>query len=78
MNCKIIDVCMRLHNFIVDHRNRNDNFSTSVDRKIFDDDCRQFFAVNPFVEDIGVRGGEDNIQRYETGEVSRGGQKLRA
>jgi hypothetical protein len=27
MNCKIIDVCMQLHNFIVDYRNRNDNFS---------------------------------------------------
>jgi hypothetical protein len=37
-----------------------------------------FFAVNPLVEDIGVCGGEDNIQWYETGEVSRGGRKSRA
>ena len=78
MNCKIIDVCMRLHNFIVDHRNRNDNFSTSLDREIFDDDCRRFFAVDPFLDDIGVRGGEDDVQRYENGEVSRGGRTSRA
>ena len=39
MNCKIIDVCMRLHNFIVDNCN-NDNFGTSMDRIVFDDDCQ--------------------------------------
>ena len=77
MNCMIIDVCMRLHNFIVDHRN-NQNFSTSMDRAIFDDDCRRFFAVNPFMDDIGVRGGEDDIRRDEDGGVQRGGRSTRA
>ena len=72
-NCKIIDVCMRLHNFIVHHRGDNDNFSTSVDRAIFDDDSRRFFAINPFLDDIGVRGGEDDVQRNEQGGISRGG-----
>ena len=57
---------MRLHNFIVDHCN-NQNFSTSVDCKIFDDDCWHFFAVNHFMDDIGVCGGEDNVCRDEDG-----------
>lgn len=41
LTCKIIDVCMRLHNFIVHHRGNNDkDFSTSVDHAIFDDDSQ--------------------------------------
>jgi hypothetical protein len=77
MNCMIIDVCMRLHNFIVDRRN-NDRFSTALDHDVFDNDCRRFFAANPFLEDIGVRGGEDDVRRNEDGDVSRGGRSLRA
>ena len=77
MNCKIIDVCMRLHNFIVDNRN-NDNFGTSMDHIVFDDDCRRFFSVHPEMDDIGVRGGEEDVQRNEEGEVSRGGRTSRA
>ncbi len=30
-NCKIIDVCMKSHNFIVEHRN-NESFSNSDER----------------------------------------------
>ena len=40
MNCKIIDVCMRLHNFIVDHDNNKNFAGTLVDRVVFDDDYR--------------------------------------
>jgi hypothetical protein len=78
MNCMVIDVCMRLHNFIVERRDANDRFSTSLDRDVFDDDCRRFFAIHPFLEDIGVRGGEDDIQRNQDGEVSHGGRSSRA
>ena len=45
VNNKIIDVCMRLHNFIIDQR--TDRFLEAMDRDVFDDDCRHFFAVNP-------------------------------
>jgi hypothetical protein len=72
MNCIIIDACMHLHNFIVDQR-KNNRFSATLDHAVFDDDCRWFFAVNPFLEDIGIQGGEDNVGRNEDGEVSRGG-----
>ncbi len=37
MNCKIIDVCMRLHNFLVDNRNE-EHFSTLEDYEVFDED----------------------------------------
>jgi hypothetical protein len=70
---------MRLHNFIVHHRcNENKNFSTSVDRSVFDDDFQRFSAINPFLDDFGVCGGEDDVQRDEQGEISRGGRNLRA
>ncbi len=42
LNCKVIDACMRLHNFIVDFREGNlyVSESTALDRNVFDDDCR--------------------------------------
>ena len=67
-----------MHNFIVERRDANDRFSTSLNRDVFDEDCRRFFAIHPFLEDIGVRGGEDDIQRNQDGEVSRGGGSSRA
>ena len=76
MNCMIIDACMRLHNFIVDSRN-DESFGTSLDREVFDDDCRRFFAINAFVDDDGVRGGEDDVRRDEEGNTVRGGRSSR-
>lgn len=59
-NCTIIDVCMRLHNFIVEHRDDR-NTMDGLDREVFDDDCRRFYAVNPMVSE-GINGGEDDIR----------------
>jgi hypothetical protein len=38
-NCKIIDACLRLHNFIVDQRGTSLAMDT-VDKSVFDDECR--------------------------------------
>ena len=53
LNCKIIDVCMRLHNFVVDQHN-SESFANLIDSGILDYECRGLCAVNPFVDDIGV------------------------
>ena len=71
-NCTIIDVCMRLHNFIVEYRNGS-NRMDALDRDIFDDDSRRFYAVNPSCHE-GVSGGEDDIRLDEHGNVLRGGR----
>ena len=41
LNCKVIDACMRLHNFIVDFCEMNSCVAESIafDRDVFDDDC---------------------------------------
>ena len=51
---------MRLHNFIVEHRDDR-NTMDGLDREVFDDDCRRFYAVNPMVSE-GINGGEDDIR----------------
>lgn len=76
INNKIIDACMRLHNFIIDRR--TDAFSEAMDRDIFDDDCRRFFAVNPFVDGMGIHGGEEDVRRDAAGNISLGGRPNRA
>ena len=60
-NCTIIDVCMRLHNFIVDHQGEM-NTMDALEREVFDDDCRRFYTVNPNIRE-GIEGGEDDIQQ---------------
>ena len=75
LNCTVIDVCMRLHNFIVEHRN-SDRMDV-LDREVFDDDCRRFFAINPSINE-GVSGGEDCICLDEHGNVLRGGRPSNA
>ncbi len=49
LNCKVIDACMRLHNFIVDfHEGGRQSVSESIalDRSVFDHDCRRYLATN--------------------------------
>ncbi len=58
-NCKIIDACLHLHNFIVDHR--EGLVMINIDKSVFDDECRRVFAVQPDIE--GVMGGESDICR---------------
>jgi hypothetical protein len=81
MNCKVIDACMRLHNFIVDYRERYLCVleSTALDRDVFDDDCRRYLATHleqheDGVYDGGVYGGEQDIRRDENFNQLRGGR----
>jgi hypothetical protein len=48
LNCKVIDACMRIHNFIVDFREMNLCVVESIafDRDVFDDDCRRYLATH--------------------------------
>ncbi len=48
-----------------------------LDREVFDDDCRRFFAINPSINE-GVNGGEDSIHLDEHGNVLRGGRPSNA
>ena len=76
LNCKIIDACMRLHNFIVDFREdeQDASESRSLDRAVFDDDCRRYLATilesDDGVFDGGVHGGEQEIWRNDNFETS--------
>ncbi|KAL3805723.1 hypothetical protein ACHAW5_003832 [Stephanodiscus triporus] len=77
-DCKIIDACMRLHNFIVDFRETNlcVTESTALDREVFDDDCRRYLATHleqyeDGVYDGGVYGGDQEIRRDDDFSVLR-------
>ncbi len=76
LNCKIIDVCMRMHNFIVEYRN-DTNVMDGVDREVFDEECRRFYAVNPRIPE-GTYGGEDDLRRDDNGNLLRGGRPTTA
>ena len=77
VNCRIIDACMRMHNLIVEHRTDDELiFRDSVDFEIFDDDCRRFYAVNPFMNNEGVYGGEEDVRRNNDGSLYRGGRPI--
>lgn len=77
MNCNIIDACMRMHNFIVKNRNREEGIGMDpVDKDVFNDDARRFFAVHPD-DNEGVYGGEEDARRDENGNVQRGGRPQR-
>ena len=75
-NIQIIDACMRLHNFIVDHRPSGGAATLDyIDRDVFDDECRRFFHANP--ADEGVYGGESDICLDAEGNRMRGGRPPR-
>ena len=50
----------------------------SEEQEVFDEDCRQFYAVNPFLDFKGVDRGEDNVHRVANGNVLQGGQPSHA
>ena len=77
-NCRIIDACMRLHNFIVEYRERASVDDSVYERDIFDDDCRRFLAVTPDFLQGGIHGGEDEVVRDANFEPYRGGRPTRA
>ena len=83
LSCKVIDACMRLHNFIVDLHEGGQNAvseeSIALDRSVLDDDWRQFLATNLELDpegwnDGGVYGGEQEIRRNDYFDQSRGGR----
>ena len=60
INCFIVDACLRLHNFILENSNRP--FLGSIEKEVFDEDCRRYFAIHPDIPE-GVNGGELEQQR---------------
>ena len=48
---------MRLHNVLVDNCNE-EHFLTPEKYEVFDEECRRFYAVNPFLDFEGVEGGK--------------------
>jgi hypothetical protein len=65
LTCKVIDACMRLHNFIVDFHKGDHCVSESIamDWSVFDNDCRCYLATNldqtiGELTDGGVHSGE--------------------
>ena len=73
MNCRVIDACMRLHNFIVENRGDSAYSMDAVDSDIFNDDARRYFAVHPNEEE-GVFGGESDARRSKNGNILSGGR----
>ncbi len=59
-NGLIIDACLWLHNIILENSNRS--FMDSVDKEVFDEDCRHYFSIHLDIPE-GVDGGELGIQR---------------
>ncbi|KAL7544549.1 hypothetical protein ACHAWF_007926 [Thalassiosira exigua] len=80
-NCRIIDACMRLHNFIVDFREEFEPTSYSAisfDREIFTEDSRRFLAGQQGVGSWGVNGGEEELRRDAEGNPLLGGRPSNA
>jgi hypothetical protein len=70
LNCKVIDACMHLHNFIVDFCEGEQRPSESIvlEQSVFDDDWRRYLATSLEQDpeggnDGGVYGGERDIRR---------------
>jgi hypothetical protein len=55
VNCKIINACLCLYNFILE--NSKNHFMDSIAKEIFDEDCWQFFSIYPDIPE-GVHGGK--------------------
>ena len=74
-NTRIIDACLRLHNFLVDWRLQSRSSTLgSFERAVFNEDCRRFLAVHPECRFGGVFGGEDEERRDRNGNRLVGGQ----
>jgi hypothetical protein len=58
MNRHIINACLWQHIFILE--NSDHSFMGSVDKEVFDEDCRCCFAIHLDIPE-GVNGGELGI-----------------
>ena len=70
----MIDACLRLHNFIIDFR--ESERTDTVERELFDEDCRRFMAEQSCVGtvNVGVHGGEMDVRRGQDGNPVVGGR----
>ena len=76
-NIRVVDACMRMHNFIVDFQKAN--VINAVDKILFDEDCRRFLAVQSNVESMmGANGREDEIRCDYNGNPYVGGRPTNA
>ncbi len=66
---KVIDLCMRLHNFITEFCQQH-SFPVNRDKTIFNKDCCRVFLHNKY---RGVCGGEDDCHHHEDGSILHGG-----
>ncbi len=68
---------MRLHNFIVDFREKDSD--SLKDRAVFGEDCCRFLTVNEDVdEEGGVHGGKADIHRDASGNAAVGRRPTKA
>ncbi len=80
LNCKVIDACMQMHNFIVDFWEQTIQSKSIdlVDRSMFDNECRRYLSINLNKEyEVGVYGRELDICWNENFEPLQGGRPNR-
>ncbi len=70
-NCRVIDACFCLHNFIVTHRQGEESMD-ECDFDVFDEDSRRFFAIHLDMSE-GIDGGERGIRLNRDGNPDQGG-----
>ena len=63
-NIQVIDVCLRLRNFIVDYREDNKEVTTAIalERMVFKDDYDRCLSINPTLENYGVQGDSEEAK----------------
>ncbi len=60
-NGEVVDVCFRIHNFIVQHRDE-ELVIDRCDQDVIIDDCHHFYAVDPEITE-GICGGESHAHQ---------------
>ena len=63
-NTQVIDACLRLHNFIVDFREENQELTAMkiLEKEVFQEDSIQFLSLNPDLQHNGVIGAKQETQ----------------
>ena len=63
-NTQVIDACLRLHNFIVDFREENQELTAMqlLEKEVFQEDSIRFLSLNPDLQNNGVIGAEQETQ----------------
>lgn len=66
----VIDAAMRLHNFLVENRNTNENSSDIEEFRVYEQETVAFIQDNPF-ENVGVFNGHEEEQEHGHDGVGR-------